>query len=116
MKLKSVLIFFLLLFLGSCEKPVPPGRILVLNTSLDKEFNTVSVSGGGMFKNLKPGDSVLLPKGTTSISFSRRYKDYTRNYQVQCPATQPTGIRIKLIDVHMNRIAGGCKTISGAKD
>ena len=114
--MRIVALCFLLLNLCACEEAVPPGRIRVLNTSEDSSYNIVRVSGGGAFKALRPGDSVLLPKGTTSISFSRAYKDYTREYRVQCPGNLTKGISIKLIDVHMNRIAGGCKTVYGAKE
>ncbi|MBX7137446.1 MAG: hypothetical protein K1X83_05630 [Oligoflexia bacterium] len=102
--------------LAACEESVPPGRIRISNTSEDTSYNVVRVQGGGAYFSLKPGEAKLLPKGTTSILFSRAYKDFTRNYQVQCPSELKKGISIKLIDVHMNRIAGGCKTISASKD
>jgi len=100
----------------ACEKSVPAGRIRVLNTSLDETYNVVQVSGGGSSYNLKPGDSQLMPKGTSMIYFNRRYKDYTRSYTVKCPSPTTSGISIKLLDVHLNRIAGGCKTISASKN
>jgi len=103
-------------YLAACEEPVPAGRIRVSNTSEDTEYNIVRVIGGGASFSLKPGDAKLLPKGTSSITFSRAYKNFTRTYQVECPQHLDAGISIKLIDVHMNRIAGGCKTVSGAKE
>lgn len=101
------------LFAG-CDPSVPKGRILVKNDSRDSEYNVVEVSGGGAYASLKPGETKLMPSGTTSLSFSRRYKDHTRSYSVSCPSIGK-GIVIKLIDVHLNRIAGGCKTTSATK-
>ena len=98
----------------SNDKP-PPGRILVKNDSLDSSYNVISVSGGGILTSLKPGERVILPASTKTFSVERRYKDYTRSYSVSCPPTQPEGVFIKLIDIHVNRIAGGCKTIAASK-
>ncbi len=113
--LSNIAILLGALLLCSCQGSVPPGRIQVKNTSLDQHYNTVQVRGGGAVYTLKPGDSGLLPPGTTSITFSRKYKDYTRTYQVQCPAGLKDGITLKLIDVHMNNMEGGCKTIGANK-
>lgn len=100
----------ILLLLAACEESVPKGRIRFKNDSQDREFNVVNVSAGGVVMSLHPGESVLLPARTTSIAVSRQYKDYTRRYQVSCPPNLPKGITMKLIDVHLNRIAGGCRT------
>ena len=97
--------------LGCLAEDVPAGRILVKNDSQDKNYNVLSVYGGGARHSLQPGDSVILPQGTRSITFSRRYADHTKNYIVECPTGVARGISIKLIDVHVNRIAGGCKTV-----
>ena len=102
---------FILAALTQCDPSVPPGRIQIKNDSQDSEYNVVQISGGGSSFSLKPGEYHLLPQGTTSISFSRAYKDYVRRYQVSCPGDLTDGITIKLIDVHLNRIAGGCKTV-----
>jgi hypothetical protein len=91
-----------------CEPSVPDGRIRVKNDSQDATYNVVKVVAGGSSYTLKPGESTLLKKGTTSLSFSRAYRDYERRYHVTCPAKLEKGISIKLIDVHLNRIAGGC--------
>ena len=116
MRAARFLISFICLALSACDKPVPAGRIRVSNTSLDQQYNVVQVYGGGTTYTLKPGDSGLLPKGTSNITFSRRYKDYVRNYQVQCPAKLQNGITLKLIDVHLNNMEGGCKTLNADKD
>ncbi len=116
-RLMLIPIFFLLC--AGCEfgSSVPMGRILVKNDSQDRDFNILQVSGGGAYFSLKPGESRLLPAGTNSFSFSREYKDYTRNYSVECPKfhSGSKGISVKMIDVHTNRIAGGCKTVSAGK-
>ena len=94
----------------------PPGRILLKNDSQDREFNVITVSGGGAFASLKPGERFALPRGTKEFSVQRRYRDYTRSYTVQCPSVGKDGVFMKLIDIHVNRIAGGCKTISASKE
>jgi hypothetical protein len=114
MKVFSILI--LILTLTSCSnETAPPGRILVLNTSQDKSYNIVEVYAEGRSFTLKPGDKALLPKGVTTINFSRDYQDHTKRYTVKCPANPERGISMKLLDVHLNRISGGCKTISYTK-
>jgi hypothetical protein len=87
---------------------------MVKNDSQDREYNVLEVSGGGILASLKPGQTKLMPPGTQSLSFTRRYKDYSRYYSVSCPKITK-GILIKLIDVHVNRMAGGCKTTSASK-
>ena len=105
-----------LLCLSGCfgEKP-PPGRIVVKNDSLDSSYNCITVSGGGMLGSLKPGERMTLPAGTRTFSVERRYKEYIRSYSVSCPALGDKGVFVKLIDIHVNRIAGGCKTTYASK-
>lgn len=105
----------LLLSLLACEPSVPAGKIRVKNDSQDREYNVLRVSGGGNSCTLNPGQSCLLPRGTSKIEFSRAYRDFTRYYTVSCPPLGERGITMKLIDVHLNRIAGGCKTVSASK-
>ncbi len=93
----------------------PAGRIMVKNDSQDREFNVISVSGGGVSSSLRPGERVTLPPSTRAFSVQRRYRDYTRSYTVECPAPGTRGIFIKLIDIHVNRIAGGCRTVTASK-
>lgn len=102
--------------LSGCEKAPPNGRIRIRNDIQDSSYNSIAVSGGGASVRLKPGEAILLPRGTTSMFWSRAYKDYTRTYTVQCPhlSEKSSGITIKMIDVHLNRIAGGCVTTSAS--
>lgn len=100
---------------GCLGDSVPNGRILVKNTSEDKTYNVVEVSAGGRSYSLRPGDKALLPKGVSTIYFSREYADHTKRYTVQCPSNPTNGITMKLLDVHLNRIAGGCKTTKYSK-
>ncbi len=101
--------------MGCSRDQAPAGRIMVKNDSQDSEYNVISVSGGGMSVYLKPGERVVLPASTRTLSVQRRYKDYTRSYSVECPQPGARGIFIKLIDIHVNRIAGGCKTTRASK-
>jgi hypothetical protein len=87
----------------------------VKNDSQDRDFNVVQVSGGGRSYALRPGEFALLPGGTRAITFSRQYRDHTKTYQVECPSRLTRGITIKLIDVHLDRIAGGCRTVSSSR-
>lgn len=107
----------MMLGLSSCESSVPKGRIRIKNDIQDSEYNIVRVSGGGLGASLKPGEMVLMPKGTTSMSFSRAYKTFARSYKVQCPPMEinDSGFQIKLIDVHLNRMKGGCRTVYANK-
>ncbi|MCB0338220.1 MAG: hypothetical protein KDD53_01385 [Bdellovibrionales bacterium] len=102
----------MLLFGGCTGESVPEGRILVKNTSQDRTYNVVKVSAGGRSYSLAPGQSALLAKGVSQITFSRRYEDHTKRYVVKCPREIGSGIVIKLIDVHTNRLRGNCETIS----
>jgi hypothetical protein len=108
--------FFLSLAFFGCfgERP-PPGRIVVKNDSLDSSYNVITVSGGGMLGSLKPGERMVMPAGTRTFSVERRYKEYIRSYSVVCPALGDKGVFVKLIDIHVNRIAGGCKTTYASK-
>ena len=102
--------------ISGCEESVPDGRINVRNDIQDKSYNIIRVSGGGSSFWLKPGESRLLPKGTQNISMSRRYENFTRSYQVECPSRIGSGITVKMINVHLNKIGGGCQTVSGIKE
>lgn len=88
---------------------------MVKNDSLDSSYNVITVSGGGMFGALKPRERLVLPAGTKTFSVERRYQDYTRSYSVACPPLGNQGVFIKLIDIHVNRIAGGCRTTFASK-
>jgi hypothetical protein len=100
--------------LGCSRESAPAGQIKVKNDSRDREYNIISVSGGGASASLKPGQSLLLSKGTRSFSVERRYEKFTRYYSVSCPPLKGDGIVVKLIDIHVNRIRGGCQTTSAS--
>lgn len=100
---------------GCLGDSVPDGRILIKNDSQDREFNVISVLGGGMYSILRPGERVLLPPGTQSFTAQRRYETFTRRYSVWCPKLEGDGIVIKMIDMHSNRMPAGCKTVSASK-
>lgn len=107
---------FLFLFLLACEEKVPGGEISIRNDILDKEYNSfvidklVSKNGALPFKKiLRPGDVVVLPyKDIRKMRFSRRYEDHSKVYEVECPTNFDSKITLKLIDVHSNRMGGGC--------
>jgi len=102
---------------SGCSGDRPPdGQIMIKNDSQDRSYNVITVSGGGLFGSLKPGEKLVLPTGTKNFSVERRYKDYTRSYSVTCPSLGKRGILVKLIDIHVNRIAGGCKTTQASKE
>ncbi|MCO6430712.1 MAG: hypothetical protein J5J00_07605 [Deltaproteobacteria bacterium] len=113
--LRALLASLALLFGGCSQEKVPDGRILFKNDTLDKSYNKVYISGGGVSRTLGPQEYVILPRGTTRFSVSRQYKDHTRSYSVECPPLKGSGIRIKMIDIHVNRIAGGCTTVRASK-
>jgi len=95
----------------------PGGEITVRNDILDKEYNTFTVdklvTGKGLSSykvSLKPGQSVVLPfSGIREMRFSRRYHDHSKVYEVSCPADFDRVVTIKLIDVHTNKMSGGCE-------
>ncbi len=101
---------------GCLGEKAPPGQIVVKNDSQDRSYNVITVSGGGAFASLKPGERMTLPLGTQTFSVQRRYKDYVRSYSVACPNLGDKGIFVKLIDIHVNRIAGGCRTTFASKE
>ncbi len=112
------------LFLTACGEPeVPGGEITVTNSILDKEYNSFVVdqimlqSGATSHRVvLKPNDSVTLPfKNIRSMRFTRSYRDYSNIYVVQCPAGFNKKITVKLIDVHTNRVGGGCELVKRGK-
>jgi len=112
----GVLMVFLLLC--SCGgKEVVGGQITVRNDVMDREFNTFQVDNVVTNKGLvsyrlelKPGDEVILPfKGISELRFKRRYADHQKVYEVTCPRDFNQAVTMKLIDVHTNRLQGGCE-------
>ena len=107
------LVLILATILGGCDAfvSVPDGRIRIKNDFSGSEYSTFRVSGGGASYTLRAGEAKLLPKGTRSISFSYAGRDGQRNYRVQCPGDRRSGFTIKVLDVHSNRLPGGCETV-----
>ena len=108
-----------LLTLVACsDSDAVPGRITVKNDIQDRDFNRIVVDGvernggsTGFRATLGPGEKATIPfPGVTALRLSRRYKDHTRYYVVHCPA-KPSGVVIKMIAAHVNRIGGGCETV-----
>jgi hypothetical protein len=101
------------LLVSACLEPGPPaGQIVVKNDSQDRSYNVITVSGSsGGRGSIKPGERFILPRGTKSFSVERRYRDFTRSYRVECPPLGERGIAIRLIDIHVNKIPAGCKTV-----
>ncbi len=102
--------------MGCSDEQTPGGQVTVQNDILDKEFNTftvdsVTTSSGstGFRRTLKPGERVTIPhKHITGMRFTRRYKDHSNIYLVSCPSDFNVRTTVKLIDVHTNRLRGGC--------
>lgn len=102
----------------SCsEAKVDGGEVVIRNDILDKDYNQIQVDriitsrgASGYRKVLKPGDEVRLPfKHIRSLRFTRRYADHSKVYIVACPKDFDRRVTFKLIDVHTNRLAGGCE-------
>lgn len=117
-----LLLFFSTLFMVSCvndrslNKKVMGGRLVIKNDILDKEFNSffvdsiITAQGIMPYKKfLSPGDRIELPyKKIKKLRFVRQYVDHAKVYTISCPMSLDEEVTIKLIDVHTNRIAGGC--------
>jgi hypothetical protein len=96
---------------------VPGGRIIVRNDILDKEYNSFYVdqiiSAHGMMpyrRSLSPGEQTELPyRNIRQIRFVRQYADHAKVYMVSCPSGLDAEVTMKLIDVHTNRLGGGCR-------
>ncbi|MCB0325329.1 MAG: hypothetical protein KDD69_17220 [Bdellovibrionales bacterium] len=110
----------LLLGLSACGEPkTPGGEITIKNDILDKAYNAIRVDSvrtargaSGYSKTLKPGDEVVLPfKQIRSLRFTRRYADHSMVYIVECPKAFDRRVTFKLIDVHTNRLSGGCELV-----
>ena len=104
--------------LWSCTKEtIQGGRVIVRNDILDASYNSFQIDrivtsrgASGYRKTLSPGDEVVLPlKGIRTMRFTRRYADHSMVYEVECPKDFNEKITLKLIDVHTNRMDGGCE-------
>jgi hypothetical protein len=103
----------------SCQNFPQKGEIVIKNDIQDKEYNVIRVdqvqdSRGTSSLNLllKPGMEKGLPNGgVTKFVVSREYKDHKNIYEVTCPLEKKSMKKpavIKLIDIHLNRLPGGC--------
>lgn len=109
MKLRRI--FYLLavaLLPVACSSKVPDGRVLVRNDSEDTSFNIIEVYNESFSHTLKPGESLLLPPHTAMFTLARNYRELRREYRISCPYEPRSGILIKMLDAHLNRLAGGC--------
>jgi len=103
-----------LLTLG-CNSSSRSAELTVRNDIQDQEYNKIIIdqiyhSGGVALSKytLRPGEEIPLPfNKITHLQVSRQYQDHSNLYQVTCPA-QKKGVLIKLIDIHLNRMPGGC--------
>lgn len=111
-------LILLVFLLCSCKSGQSSrGLITIRNDVLDKEYNVIVVDqviskvGVTNFQaTLRPGDEVTIPqKKVRSIRLHRDYQDYTRIYEVQCPTSLKQPITMKLIDIHLNKVSGGCR-------
>jgi len=116
-RLSCFLVLGFLLLCCCADSDSVPGYIVIKNDILDKEFNSFTVSqvvasqGTTSFNVLlKPHKKVRIPfKKVKSMKFRRCYEDFSRVYIVSCPPAEDQTMVIKLIDVHTNRLPGGCK-------
>ena len=58
---------------------------------------------------LNPGDSVTIPgKNITGFTAVRQYDTYAKKYEVTCPGRTDVAVKTKLIDIHLDKMSGGC--------
>lgn len=107
-------------FICACNRGAHQDAEIVLRNDIeDKEFNEIVVdhvvSQSGLSSKqyrLRPGEETpLLLRGITALRFSRRYRDFTRVYDVNCADERSKRVVLKLIDVHLNRLPGGCELV-----
>jgi hypothetical protein len=122
-RLKKIFVI-ITLFLSACSEPeVPGGEITVINGILDKEYNSYVIDqlmlerGATSYSVVvKPNQRVVIPyKNIRSMRFTRDYKDYSMIYIVECPPGFNKKIIVQLIDVHTNKVGGGCKLVKRGK-
>jgi hypothetical protein len=117
----ATLLLYTVFFCLACADPDSPEfGILVKNDIRDETYNVIRIDNvktkngrKWLSFNLSPGDRHHITyKNITALRFSRRYARYTQYYEVECPGGLSKGVAMKLIDVHLGRIAGGCKTVN----
>lgn len=115
--LNLVIILGLNLHVACKSESNPDYKITIRNDILDKEFNTVQIDGiitsrgqTSIKQSLSPGTEYNIPaKEISKIMLSRKYSDHTKVYEVLCPTNLKSQVVMKLIDIHLNRVSGGCK-------
>ena len=115
--MKVQLLIICLALLACSEPQVSGGEITVRNDILDKEYNAFVVydvvtdkGSTGYRHKFSPGDEVALPfKHVREFQVSRQYADHANVYVVKCPEDFSSKITVKLIDIHTNKLSGGCK-------
>lgn len=109
--------FVVSLLSASCSREsVPGGQVTIRNDLQDKSFTSFTIDqistkqGSKVFaRALQPGQQVTLPyKDLRQFRLVRPYGDYSRVYVVQCPSGFDEKVTMKLIDIHTDKIAGGC--------
>ena len=110
-------LIIILAFLVACSTDdVPDGKILIRNDIQDKKYNSFVIDqvitdkgAAGIRVKLNPRQKYLIDKtGVRTLRFTRKYEGHEKVYVVSCPEIK-SGIVMKLIDVHTNRIDGDCK-------
>ncbi len=110
-------LLLVILALYSCtQEEVPGGEITIKNDIMDKDYNSFVVNkvttaeGPISFSaTVKPGGKTVLPrKLVESFIVTRKYKDHSKIYEVTCPKQYKGKVTMKLIDIHLNKISGGC--------
>ena len=107
-------LLILLLSFG-CNSTSRSAELTVRNDIQDESYNKIIVdqvnhSGGTALSKftLSPGDEIEMPYTKIShFRVLRTYQDHSNVYEVTCPAEKKK-VLIKLIDIHLNRMPGGC--------
>jgi hypothetical protein len=115
--MKHIVRTFTLLFLAllcSCTQTDSDAEVIVRNDIQDREFNEIvvdQIEGDGVSPGrfvLKPGEERGLPiRRVKRLRVTRQYRDHKSVYSVTCPAKKKP-VLLKLIDIHSNRMRGGC--------
>lgn len=65
---------------------------------------------------IEAGEVVTFPgKNIVHFVAIRLYDRWGKAYEVRCPAAENMRVKLKLIDIHTNRIAEGCSTVRFGK-
>ena len=109
---------------GGCHsKRSTEGLITIRNDIQDKDFNIIEIDQivttagqGGYDKRLSPGEAIRLPfKTILSFRVTREYPDHDKVYLVKCPMNLENEVTMKLLDIHIGKISGGCRLAQKGK-